>query len=98
MELLLLNILNLGVSCSSRLVCLGYNTWILFKLNVSEYPDSWNVYDSLGEAYFKKGDKAMAIKNYQKAVELNPRESGREKQNYANQVEILRKLRDDKQD
>lgn len=70
----------------------------IFKLNVSEYPDSWNVYDSLGEAYLKKGDKAMAIKNYQKAVELNPRESGREKQNYANQVEILKKLREDKQD
>ena len=68
----------------------------IFKLNVSEYPDSWNVYDSLGEAYFKKGDKAMAIKNYQKAVELNPRESGREKQNYANQVEILKKLKEDK--
>jgi CubicO group peptidase (beta-lactamase class C family) len=68
----------------------------IFKLNVSEYPDSWNVYDSLAEAYLKKGDKVMAIKNYQKALELNPRESGWEKQSYASQVEVLKKLKEDK--
>jgi CubicO group peptidase (beta-lactamase class C family) len=44
----------------------------IFKLNVEEYPASWNVYDSLGEAYAIKGDKELAIKNYQKSVELNP--------------------------
>jgi len=44
----------------------------IFKLNVAEYPKSWNVYDSLGEAYMKNGDKELAIKNYEKSLELNP--------------------------
>lgn len=44
----------------------------IFKLNVAEYPKSWNVYDSLGEAYMKNGDKELAIQNYEKSLELNP--------------------------
>lgn len=44
----------------------------LFKLNVEIYPESWNVYDSLGEAYMKRGDQILAIKNYKKSLELNP--------------------------
>jgi len=42
------------------------------KLNVNKYPDFWNVYDSLGEAYMKAGNKELAIKNYEKSIELNP--------------------------
>lgn len=44
----------------------------VFKLNVNLFPDSWNVYDSYGEALFKSGNLNVAIKNYQKALELNP--------------------------
>ena len=44
----------------------------IFKLNVTEHPDSWNVYDSLGEAYLKNGDTECAAKNYKKSLELNP--------------------------
>ena len=29
----------------------------IFKLNVEAYPESWNVYDSLGEAYMNDGQK-----------------------------------------
>ena len=39
---------------------------------VSEHPKAWNVYDSLGEAHMKQGEKEMAIENYQKSLELNP--------------------------
>jgi tetratricopeptide (TPR) repeat protein len=39
----------------------------IFKKNVKDHPDSWNVYDSLGEAYEKKGDKKLAVENYRKA-------------------------------
>lgn len=50
----------------------------IFKLNVSEHPESWNTYDSLGEAYMKHGDKELSIKNYKKSLELNPdNENGR---------------------
>ncbi|MEN3332243.1 MAG: hypothetical protein V7641_1608 [Blastocatellia bacterium] len=45
----------------------------IFKLNVSLYPDSANAYDSLGEAYEAFGDRALAIKNYKRSLELDPR-------------------------
>jgi hypothetical protein len=45
---------------------------MVFKLNVDSYPESWNVYDSYGEALMKNGDVKNAIINYQKSVELNP--------------------------
>lgn len=44
----------------------------ILKLNVEAYPKSWIVYDSLAEAYMKSGNKELAIKNYEKALELNP--------------------------
>jgi tetratricopeptide (TPR) repeat protein len=58
----------------------------IFKLNVEAYPQSANVYDSLGEAYQTNGDKQRAITNYQKAVELNPQNT--------NAIEMLKKLRE----
>ena len=45
----------------------------IFKLNVEEYPRSGNVYDSLAEAYEKSGQKQLAIDNYRKAAELDPK-------------------------
>lgn len=44
----------------------------IFKLNVSEHPESSNVYDSLGEAYMEAGENELAIWNYEKSLELNP--------------------------
>jgi CubicO group peptidase (beta-lactamase class C family) len=44
-----------------------------FKLNVEFYPKSFNVYDSLGEAYMASGEKELAIANYKKSLELNPK-------------------------
>lgn len=44
----------------------------VFKLNVKLYPNAWNTYDSLGEAYAAAGNKELAIENYQKSLELNP--------------------------
>ncbi|HEV7241764.1 MAG TPA: serine hydrolase [Thermoanaerobaculia bacterium] len=45
----------------------------IFKLNVELYPQSANPYDSLGEAYAVKGDKELALQNYRKSVELDPK-------------------------
>ena len=33
----------------------------IFKMNVEMYPESWNVYDSLGEGYMNDGQKELAI-------------------------------------
>ena len=43
---------------------------VLFQKNVKDYPRSWNVYDSLGEAYALKGDKRKARELYGKALAL----------------------------
>lgn len=45
----------------------------VFKLNREAYPKSANVYDSLAEAYLTNGDKQLAIENYNKALEIDPR-------------------------
>jgi CubicO group peptidase (beta-lactamase class C family) len=68
----------------------------IFELNVSQYPHSWNVYDSLAETYLEKGNKEMAIKNYRKAVELNPKSSNWEKKAFTNQLKILEQLKEEK--
>jgi len=57
----------------------------IFKLNVEAYPQSANVYDSLGQAYMTNGDKELAIRNYQRAVELNSQNT--------TAIEMLKKLR-----
>jgi tetratricopeptide (TPR) repeat protein len=44
----------------------------IFKLNVDPYPRSANAYDSLAEAYMASGNKELAIKFYEKSVQLNP--------------------------
>lgn len=43
----------------------------IFKLLVSEFPNSANPYDSLGEAYYLNGNNSMALQNYNKVLELN---------------------------
>ena len=57
----------------------------IFKLNVEEYPEAWNVYDSLGEAYMENGENELAIENYQKSVDLNP--------DNTNGIAVLKKLK-----
>ncbi|OXA77760.1 esterase [Flavobacterium frigidimaris] len=43
----------------------------LFKLNVTNYPNSPNVYDSLGDFYEATGDKKNAIISYEKVLVLD---------------------------
>jgi tetratricopeptide (TPR) repeat protein len=59
----------------------------VFKYNVKAYPESGNVYDSLGEAYRKNGDIELAIKNYTKAAELDPVNK--------NAVQVLKELKEE---
>ncbi len=42
----------------------------LFKKNVANYPESANVYDSLGEAFEKNGQLKQARENYEKAFQI----------------------------
>jgi tetratricopeptide (TPR) repeat protein len=56
----------------------------VFRLNAEIYPHSSNVYDSLGEVYVLDGNKELAIKNYRRSVELDPKNK--------NGIEKLRSL------
>ena len=56
----------------------------IFRWNVEAYPASSNVYDSLGEAYLRKENRELAIKNYQKSLKLNP--------DNTNAVDVLKSL------
>jgi tetratricopeptide (TPR) repeat protein len=47
-----------------------------FRLNVELFPNSWNVYDSYGEALLAVGRKEEAIRMYKRSIELNPKNEG----------------------
>jgi tetratricopeptide (TPR) repeat protein len=44
----------------------------IFKLNVEFFPESANVYDSLGEGYLAAGDFDRAVDNYRRSLEIYP--------------------------
>lgn len=44
----------------------------VFELNVEEYPQGFNTYDSLAEGHMKRGDREQAIRFYRMSLELNP--------------------------
>jgi len=56
----------------------------IFKLNVEAYPQGFNAYDSLGEAYMAVNERELAKQNYKKSLELNP--------NNTNAVAVLKTL------
>ncbi|MFY9557799.1 MAG: S41 family peptidase [Blastocatellia bacterium] len=56
----------------------------VFKVNVREFPKSSNVYDSLGEAYAKAGNRELAIENYRRSVELDPKNT--------NAIDVIKRL------
>ncbi|MDG5492276.1 serine hydrolase [Psychroserpens sp. SPM9] len=43
----------------------------IFKLNISEYPASANVYDSYGDALLLQGDSLQALANFKKCFEMD---------------------------
>jgi CubicO group peptidase (beta-lactamase class C family) len=44
----------------------------LFNINVLAFPKSANTWDSRGETYMANGEKALAILDYKKSLELDP--------------------------
>ncbi len=45
----------------------------IFKLNVAAYPKMAWLYNNLAEAQLQNGDRKLAIMNYEKALQLNPK-------------------------
>ncbi len=44
----------------------------IYKYNVAAHPNSADAYEGLAEGYDNIGNKALAIENYKKAINLNP--------------------------
>ncbi len=59
----------------------------ILELNVEAFPEAFNTYDSLAEAYMLAGRTEAAITNYEHSLELNP--------NNANAVAMLDRLREE---
>lgn len=60
----------------------------VFEKNVTNFPDSWNVYDSVGEAYGEDGQRERALASYERSLALNPKNT--------NGVDAIRKLKEKK--
>jgi CubicO group peptidase (beta-lactamase class C family) len=45
----------------------------VFERNVALYPNDANCYDSLAESYMDAGKKELAIRNYKRSLELDPK-------------------------
>lgn len=57
----------------------------VFAFNTKAFPESYNAWDSLGEAYMKVGNHEEAVRHYEKSLELNP--------NNTNALKMLERLR-----
>ncbi|MBK6478300.1 MAG: tetratricopeptide repeat protein [Saprospiraceae bacterium] len=45
---------------------------VVFRLVISEFPNSANAYDSMGEAYLQAKDSTKALQYYEKSLQMNP--------------------------
>ncbi len=61
------------------------NALLLLKASTELFPQSANTFDSLGDAYEQQGNNAEAIKNYEKALQIDA--------TYPSSVEALRRLK-----
>jgi len=46
--------------------------YAILNFNINQYPNSWNVYDSMGELQLKQGKYIESKKLYRKSLLLNP--------------------------
>jgi tetratricopeptide (TPR) repeat protein len=48
----------------------------LFQANAEAFPDRWELWDSLAEGCMAQGQRALAIRYYEKSIEMNPENEG----------------------
>lgn len=63
------NLVN-GLGYGFKRAKLMEKSYACFKLNIENYPNSFNVYDSMGDYYLEKGDKEKAIEYFKKVLAL----------------------------
>ncbi len=88
-----------AVDLESQLNSVGYSLLNLGKnklaievlaFNVEQYPDSWNVYDSLAEAYEISQQFPLAIKYYSQALTLSSQVSNKHKDRLNQKIAALK--------
>ena len=52
---------------------------VFFDLNIQNYPESNNVYDSRGDCYLAAGDSTKALELFKKALEVGGNDYSQEK-------------------
>lgn len=57
----------------------------VFELNCAAFPESANVWDSLGEAHMRAGNREEAIRYYERCLQVDP--------DYGSAIQMLEKLR-----
>lgn len=91
-----------GVSSEKEINSLGYrilgmkkyaDAVEIFQLNVTDYPESFNAYDSLGEAQYLNNEAEKAFMSFQKAISLNPNSSTSQQSTYKNSQKYLKMLK-----
>ncbi len=60
---------------------------IYLKLNVEIYPNDFRVYDALADLYMKNKQYQLALKNYERSIELNA-----DNTSVKNQIDYLKKI------
>jgi tetratricopeptide (TPR) repeat protein len=62
------------ISAGYRLMGLGRveEAVLVLEIAVEHFPQAWNAWDSLGEAYRYVGDKELSVRSYERSLELNP--------------------------
>jgi CubicO group peptidase (beta-lactamase class C family) len=71
----------------------------IFSININEYPDSWIVYDGIGEYYLRMGNREKALDYLKISLEKNPnkwREERKMNDIRRNNLEILNLSLDNK--
>ncbi|PLX14561.1 MAG: hypothetical protein C0597_09825 [Marinilabiliales bacterium] len=58
---------------------------VVLELNIKEHPNTFYTWDSLGEIYMKLGKDELAIKSYEKSLELYPKNT--------NATEMIKKIK-----
>ncbi|MHC4172009.1 MAG: serine hydrolase [Planctomycetota bacterium] len=59
------------------------------KLNLQEYPESWIVYDGMGEHYYRSGRSNKAIEYFKISLEKNPNKWREQRKLYRLRKEII---------
>jgi tetratricopeptide (TPR) repeat protein len=70
----------------------------VLNLNIREYPESYNVYDSIGYVYMNHGNSENALRAFKKGIQiyhLYPQQNVRYKEDYTRALKHINRLEEE---